>query len=751
LGRNFSRYRKAFGALASAFFLFLFLATPLFAQENAADAGVPSVESLGGLTPEERSELFSRLSDEEARALLLDYLQWTAEPRTAPPSLVDELSERGEVFRQNVAAVLVSPPQLISLPGFLYDALAQGRPAWAPFRVLGILLVTMLGAYLVERFYLRFVSGLRERLKQDRTGDYLNRMGRAFAEFLVALSGLAVFTGAILAIFFLLYSGHEPSRLLVMSVLTATVLFRALALFFALLFWPGKGEVGLYNLPEDAGRRAYRSILWVLGLGCYGFIFTTMIRELGYGREATGFLNLLLGIAVFAIIIGAVWHLRLPVAMALAPALAGDAGSDGAAGPRRFSTLLAGYWHLPVIFYLLAVLAIGLFEGFAGTTVNAKRPAFFSIMLVLALPLLDLFLTSLLARLFPDEKADDLARVFGRAVHIFVGLTALAALAAIWQAPIFNLDASSFGGKLTRVALDIAITILLGYVVWGLVRAAVYRHMPAQPAEGHEEAGSEGGGSNATRLGTVLPLLLKVAQITIAAMVIMVILSSLGVNIGPLLAGAGVVGLAVGFGAQTLVRDLVSGLFFLVDDAFRKGEYVDVGSAKGVVEKINMRSLVLRHHMGPLHTVPFGEIQTLSNYSRDWVIMKLEFRVGYETDPNQVKKIFKQIGKELLEDPILGPDFLEPFKSHGVKSMEDSAMIVRGKFMAKPGKQFMIRKEIYNRVQKAFQENGIEFAHRRVTVELPEDVTLTPEQKEKVAEAGAAALAAEEQQEGQKS
>ncbi len=101
-------------------------------------------------------------------------------------------------------------------------------------------------------------------------------------------------------------------------------------------------------------------------------------------------------------------------------------------------------------------------------------------------------------------------------------------------------------------------------------------------------------------------------------------------------------GIAVGFGAQTLVRDVVSGLFFLMDDAFRKGEYVDIGKVKGTVEGINVRSLVLRHHLGILHTVPYGEISYLSNYSRDWVIVKMEFRVPTDTDVNKVKKIFKQ-------------------------------------------------------------------------------------------------------------
>jgi small-conductance mechanosensitive channel len=143
--------------------------------------------------------------------------------------------------------------------------------------------------------------------------------------------------------------------------------------------------------------------------------------------------------------------------------------------------------------------------------------------------------------------------------------------------------------------------------------------------------------------------------------------------------------------------------------------------------------------------VPFGEIKYLSNYSRDWVIMKLVFRVTYDTDINKVKKIFKKIGTDLLEDEILGPGFIEPFKSQGVQSMEDSAIIVRGKFMAKPGQQFMIRKEVYLRVQEAFKEAGIKFAHRRVAVDLPPSIEPGTAQAKAIGEAAAAALTQEEQ------
>jgi small-conductance mechanosensitive channel len=214
---------------------------------------------------------------------------------------------------------------------------------------------------------------------------------------------------------------------------------------------------------------------------------------------------------------------------------------------------------------------------------------------------------------------------------------------------------------------------------------------------------------------------MRFAQIAIAVIVVMVALSALGVNIGPLLAGAGVIGIAIGFGAQTLVRDLVSGLFFLIDDAFRKGEYIDVGEVKGTVEKISVRSFQLRHHLGALHTIPFGEITHLTNFSRDWAMMKLPLRLTYDTDVEKVRKLVKKLGQELLDDPTIGDKFLQPLKSQGVIQMEDSAMIVRVKFMTRPGDQFQVRKKVYARIRELFAQHGIHFAHRFVTVRVAGD------------------------------
>jgi len=203
--------------------------------------------------------------------------------------------------------------------------------------------------------------------------------------------------------------------------------------------------------------------------------------------------------------------------------------------------------------------------------------------------------------------------------------------------------------------------------------------------------------------------------------VILITLSAVGINIGPLLAGAGILGIAVGFGSQTLVRDILSGVFFLMDDAFRVGDYIETAGTKGMVEHISMRSLRLRHPRGMVYTIPFGDMGSVQNFSRDYIITKLDVRVRYDVDIEKIRKIVKKISKELEKDAETGPLLLSKIKSQGVREMDDSAMILRVKYKTKPGDQFVVRREVYHRIQERFRTQGIEFAHRNVTVYLPSE------------------------------
>jgi small-conductance mechanosensitive channel len=311
-----------------------------------------------------------------------------------------------------------------------------------------------------------------------------------------------------------------------------------------------------------------------------------------------------------------------------------------------------------------------------------------------------------------------------------------------------------------RALERVFILVLIGLVVWEVMRGRIRQDIQEEATE--EDDFGEEMGPGGSRSETLLLLLRKFFMIAMIVVVCLLFLSSMGINIAPLLAGAGVIGLAIGFGAQTLVKDIISGIFFLMDDAFRVGDYIKTGSVRGSVEHISVRSLRLRHHRGPLITIPFGDIKSVENFSRDYAIMKLDFRVSYDTDVDKVRKIIKKINKQIQkEDEELSKGLMDKIKSQGVKAMDDSAMIMRVKFMTVPGQQFVVRREVYRRIQEAFQKEGIEFAHRNVTVYFPpESDTMesesqgnekkaeskTPEQKKKEAAAAAALRTIEEEQ-----
>ena len=315
-------------------------------------------------------------------------------------------------------------------------------------------------------------------------------------------------------------------------------------------------------------------------------------------------------------------------------------------------------------------------------------------------------------------KPEPFKRLAERAAAFVAWLAGIGLVLSIWGVDVWNPDNILFR------AADILIVAFIAYLLYESIKIAIDQKIEDEGGLIVAAPGDEGGAAGeGSRLVTLLPLFRNFLLITVVVMAGMIILSEMGVDIAPLFAGAGVIGLAVGFGSQTLIRDIFSGAFFLIDDAFRLAEYVDIGEVKGTVENISLRSVQLRHHRGALHTIPFGEIHRMTNYSRDWAMMKLELRVTYDTDVEKVRKLIKKFGQELQDDPEIGPKFLQPLKSQGVTKMEDSAMILRVKFMTVPGEQFIIRKRVYHGIREIFEREGTEFAHREVTVRLKDNGT----------------------------
>ena len=295
------------------------------------------------------------------------------------------------------------------------------------------------------------------------------------------------------------------------------------------------------------------------------------------------------------------------------------------------------------------------------------------------------------------------------AIRLLAVLAGLAACALALGVPLLDMAMSEH--PLVRLAirlLSVAALALLTNVVWIIIKTAIdHRLRLIGPNDPHGAPGPN------ARLRTLLPLARITAAVVLVSMFTLSALMALGIEITPLLAGAGVLGIALGFGAQALVRDIIAGIFLLVEDVFRVGEYIESGaSTKGTVERITLRTVALRHHNGPLHFVPFGSLGVVRNNSRDWVIEKFNLPLLMNVDSERVRKMIKKIGQEMMDDPEIAPLIREPLKGK-LYRVDPGLKIFRCSFQTAPGNQFDVRAAAYKRIEAGMKEMGIGFADGR--------------------------------------
>jgi len=704
--------------------------------------------------------------------------------QSAGQAFLSGITDTGLKLRSEITRIVANAPQIpIRIASALQAASPDGTYVWLVKSVLVAIAGSLLGmiparmaqAWGRERF--RFMWKPKPRDQAEKAGYLL------FRALMMTVSTLIMFVTAMLvAIIF--DNDHDPSRETVFLIVSAIVAWRFRSIVFFNLLAPDAPSHRLVNLSDKEARAIYGDVRWALGISIVTIAFCDWLQRLNLDPDAHK-LSLIVSLLISGILI-AYLVLRHRAAVKSMVLGAGDPEEKpawrriiaGVADDLGLAYLVVAFvvstgrviLGLPSASYLIAAPAIAVIGAMAG----------YAFLLIIIewyyrgrRVVHDLRLKSAIREAVRERQREEQARsevmregveegeviiehdgersevaklpaetvfrpmfkpLLERSAAIFVTLMAIGYVLAAWDVKI-----GERGNPLTAFMG----TLVVVFFAWFLYRAIgmyVDRKLEdegvssgGQPADIEDEPAGVG----TTRLGTLLPLLRNVLSVMIVAVAGMIVLSNLGVDIAPLFAGAGVVGLAVGFGAQTMIRDIFSGGFFLFDDAFRKGEYIELGDIRGTVEKISLRSFQLRHHNGPLHTVPFGEISQLTNYSRDWVVMKLPLRLTYDTDVDRVRKLIKKLGQELLNHPEVGGHFLQPLKSQGVIEMGDSAIIIRVKFMTKPGDQWQTRKVVYAAIQELFNREGIRFASREVTVRIEGDAAADDENVRLAASAAA--------------
>jgi len=575
-------------------------------------------------------------------------------------------------------------------------------------RGLMVFLAMLLAGALAEFLFARVSAEARRRLLAAPIETLAARLGFLALRVVFDLLGIAVFAVVAYAVSLAFFEQFDPMRVFVIAYMLVIVITRLVRLAVRFLLAPSHAAARILPLDDTSARAAARWMIGLAAIAAFGSATVAMLRLLGLPEPLSALFSVAAGSVVALLVALPAWTHRVRVGAALEPA-------DAAAHP--IGHAIAHFWHLFAFAYLAVIWAACAENTLMGRGEEAGAVVA-SFFIVLAVPIVEALVRAGLARLALRDAGGRFQRVLVIAVRIAAVTLALLLLARAWAPDLVALLDTPAGRAVGGALFDVGVALLLAVLLWELIRVAIDNGLrdPA-PADGTTAPPSSAPQPSA-RAQTLLPLVRKTLFGVLIVMVGMIVLSAIGVDIGPLLAGAGVVGLAVGFGAQALIRDIVSGIFFMIDDAFRVGEYIEMGELRGEVESISLRSMRLRHHRGQILVIPFGELRYITNYNRDWVIYKMPFRVPFDTNVQQVKKIVKKIGAELLEDEVLAPNILESLKYQGVVRMGDTAMVIQLKFKCKPREQFLIRRAAYQKVSEAFAKAGIEIAPKGVSVKV---------------------------------
>jgi moderate conductance mechanosensitive channel len=671
---------------------------------GAAAAANRSAAASDGATPPQIQQLLNLLADPKVEA----WLKQQNEAKSAAGS-------GGEIVEQSVSHVLDTHlgairEHILALARTIPDVPNQFERGHALIsadlgnrgRVEVLLLLALfvgLGT-VVEWLFRKATERIRGHLdalplETVRGRLHLVALRFAFAFGLVAAFGL----GSIGP--FLAFDWPPLLREMVFGFLIAFLVVRVAIVVGHLLLAPRHEQFRIIPMDTVAARFWFRRLVAFVGWFSFGWVIVGLLSTLGWSLQGHELVAYALGLGLLAIALEAVWRRPVPL----------DEGTE----PRSLTAHRFGRGPRN------AMLTVGIVLIWVSWVAHAMT-CFWLVLVIITLPLAIAVSKRAVENLLRPPGSPQLtegtlsvlAVCIERGIRAALIIGAVALLAWGWGIDLTGLGRDdTYLGRFADGVLSVVVILLIADLIWQAAKAAIDRKL-AEAADlglpNTDEARRQ------ARLRTLLPIFRNILFVLVIVVAAMMALAALGVQIGPLIAGAGVLGVAVGFGAQTFVRDVIAGMFYLLDDAFRVGEYIQAGNYKGTVESFSIRSVRLRHHRGPVYTVPFSLLGAVQNQSRDWVIDKIAIGITYDSDLTLAKKLIKQIGLDLAKDPEYAPLILEPLKMQGVDNLGDFAVQIRAKMMTLPGEQFVIRRQAYAMIKKAFDENGIKFAFPTVQV-----------------------------------
>ena len=516
----------------------------------------------------------------------------------------------------------------------------------------------------------------------------------------------------------------DALRVVALAIISAHLIASVVKAVGTLVLAPYAPQLRLASITDE--NAAYCSVWWrrLVNIGAYGYVFCYAALLLRPARERP---------------CGPDPPARYPAGRpshhpdpaeprgvrALAARDRADQRHAGAPPGLRLPGQARGFWHIPAILYVIAGGLLAAAEGLEGFLFLVKGSA-----ATVAIAWATGFgfagvrrgfergfrIRAELHERYPGLQArvNRYLPVARRAAQTVILLLGLCLILEAWSADIFTWLASETGTAVIATLASIVAIALIATIVLEVATTLVDRYLTQVDDKGELVERSQ-------RARTLLPLARNALRVVVGVIAVLMILSEIGLDIAPVLAGVGVAGLAIGFGAQTLVKDIITGLFILLEDSVAVGDVVTAGGHTGTVEAITIRTIRLRDLQGHVHTVPFSGVDTISNMTKEFSYYLIDMGVAYREDYDEVVDVMREVGAGLQQDPEFGPNMLEPLEIMGLNSFGDSAVIVRARLKTKPLTQWSTGREYNRRLKAAFDERGIEIPFPHTQIYFGED------------------------------
>ncbi len=703
-------------------------AVPAAAQTDTAPAAAQAdAAPAAGSAPTgvDLEALVKTLEDDAERAKFVATLkdliaaQQAADADDAQPALAQLLSVITEKVDQASQWVIDTAAFFANVPSHIdtvVDEVTNPRKRARWLEVIVKLAIVLGVAFAVDWGVRALLSGPRRRLEARQPAGWASRLGYLVVLTVINLVPILAFAASA-NIVLPLTEPKVVTRLVAIALVNANVLARLILLVMDLLLASRAPALRLHGMSDTIASGLLRWSRRLTNVGVFGYFGLQAALLLGLPR---GFYLLLMDLLSLVIVV----MLVLMIIQYRAPLAAWMRGPQSTL-PTTFEVWpilrrrLAEVWHLLAIAYVIAVYLVSAF-GVSGSLAFLVKGTVLTVVIIVVAGLISVAVNHLIevAVAGPEDRdaAPGQARTPPRylgivewVVSLLVSAGAILALLSVWGVDVGAMLASDAGQRIISSLVKILTVLGIAMLVFAALSRTIERYLTAT-----DEAGQTV--ERSARERTMLPLAYKAAVALLFVMATFITLSELGIDITPLIAGAGVFGIAIGFGAQSLVRDVISGFFILMEDTFVVGDVVDVGGNAGVVEAISHRTVKLRDLSGTLHTIPFGDVTRIKNLTKDFSYYLLNVGVAYRENVDQVMQVLRELGAELQEDVAFKFSILEPIEILGVDAFADSAVVIKARIKTRPIRQWAVGREFNRRMKNRFDELGIEipFPHHTV-------------------------------------